>query len=338
MTDKRPIRRDRVLLVAVILVGIILVPLLMRSGGSVPQKESIGEQQSEEGVIQQPSSTVVPELEEPIASEGTEDISAVGERETPRIEEPVEEEQPSDLVLNHVVAAGEQLGYIASRLGVTIKAIMASNRIFSSGGIKEGQLLRVPREGILHSVKSGQTLTDIALTYGATIDEIVETNWITDPSMIYAGEEIVISHPRSLPWENVIHFSQGEEVRFIWPLFGPVVSPFGWRIHPVLGNYHHHNGIDIDVASGTTIYAAAPGKVYFVGEDNGYGTLVVLRHSDGYYTFYGHLSEALVYKGQFVEAGQPIAESGNSGISSGPHLHFEIRNHEFPLDPLRFLS
>ena len=264
MTDKRPIRRDRVLLVAVILVGIILVPLLMRSGGSVPQKESIGEQQSEEGVIQQPSSTMVPELEEPIASEGTEDISAVGDRETPRIEEPVEEEQPSDLVLNHVVAAGEQLGYIASRLGVTIKAVMASNRIFSSGGIKEGQLLRVPREGILHSVKSGQTLTDIALTYGATIDEIVETNWITDPSMIYAGEESVISHPRSLPWENVIQFSQGEEVRFIWPLFGPVVSPFGWRIHLVLGNYHHHNGIDIDVASGTTIYAAAPGKVYFV--------------------------------------------------------------------------
>ena len=337
MTDKRPIRRDRVLLVAVILVGIILFPLLMRSGGSVPQKESVGEQ-SEEGVMQQSSSTVLPEVGEPTASEGTEETSAVEEGETPRIEEPAEEEQPADLVLNHVVAAGEQLGDIASRLGVTIEAIMASNRIFSSGGIREGELLRVPREGILHSIKSGQTLTDISLTYGTTVDEIVEANGITDPSMIYAGEEIIISHPRCLPWENVIHFSQGKEVRFIWPLFGPVVSPFGWRIHPILGNYHHHNGIDIDVAVGTTVYAAAPGKVYFVGEENGYGTLVILEHSDGYYTFYGHLSEVPVYKGQFVEVGQPIAESGNSGISSGPHLHFEIRNHEFPVDPLRFLS
>jgi len=338
VTEKKPIRRDRVLLVAVILLGVILVPLLMRSGGPVAQKESVGEQQSEEGVIQQLSDTVLPGLEEPIAGEGKEETTAVEGREAPRIEESVEEARTTDLVLKYVVATGEQLSKIASRLGVTIGAIMASNRIFSSEEIKEGQLLCVPREGILHSIKSGQTLTDISLTYGTTVDEIVEANGITDPSMIYAGEEIIISHPRSLPWGNVIHFSQGKEVRFIWPLFGPVVSPFGWRIHPILGNYHHHNGIDIDVAVGTTVYAAAPGKVYFVGEENGYGTLVILEHSDGYYTFYGHLSEVPVYKGQFVEVGQPIAESGNSGISSGPHLHFEIRNHEFPVDPLRFLS
>jgi len=321
--------------VAVILVGVILVPLLLRTGDPVPP---VGGHQPDVGMIGQSSNTVAPESEQPVGNEGREEISVVAEEEPPLIEEPVEEAWRTDLVLEHVVAAGEGLDKIASGLGVTVEALMASNHIFSSEGIQKGQLLRVPQEGILHSIKSGQTLTDISLTYGTTVDEIVEANGIVNPSKIYVGDEIIILDAHSWPWDNAVHFSKGNDSLFIWPLFGRVTSPFGWRVHPVLGIHHHHNGIDIDVAVGTTVYAAAPGEVYFVGEDNGYGTLIILEHSDGYYTFYGHLSEVLVYEEQFVEVGQPIAKSGNTGISSGPHLHFEIRNHEFPVDPLRFLS
>ena len=133
-----------------------------------------------------------------------------------------------------------------------------------------------------------------------------------------------------------MHLCRGERL-LPWPLVGEVVSTFGWRVHPVLQFRHHHDGIDIDVPEGTTVVAAAAGLVSFVGEEEGYGTMLVLSHADDYITAYGHLSRVFVYSGQFVEAGQPIAESGNTGISSGPHLHFEVRNREFPIDPMRYL-
>lgn len=257
--------------------------------------------------------------------------------------EPVTEQRvpeapfPTTAILTHTVSEGETLSKIASQLGVSVNQIAASNRIRSPGLLKPGQSLRVPQKGILHLIKAGQTLTDIALTYAVSTEEIMTTNHITNPQLIYAGEEIIIPKDTSSPWEAVVRLSKGKETLFIWPLFGEVISPFGWRVHPVLKHPHHHDGIDIDVPVGTPVHAAAMGRVTFVGEQEGYGTLVILSHAEGYFTAYGHLSKVFVYSGQFVEAGQPIAESGNTGISSGPHLHFEIRNREFPIDPMRYL-
>jgi murein DD-endopeptidase MepM/ murein hydrolase activator NlpD len=108
-------------------------------------------------------------------------------------------------------------------------------------------------------------------------------------------------------------------------------------VHPVLGTRENHDGIDIDVPEGTTVHAAAGGTVTFYGEQEGYGNLMILKHSDGFYTLYGHLQEAITSTGRYVDMGQPIALSGNTGLSSGPHLHFELRNGEFPIDPLRYL-
>ena len=320
MIDKKPIRKDRVLLVIVILLGVILIPILLRSGGPEPPESPLS-------IVEAPPQEA-PSLEEPPMEEPS------------FVEEPlfVELRQEEEFVLlEHAVEEGETLSSIASLLGVSVKQIMASNRIRSPEAIRPGETLRVPKEGILHLIKEGQTLTDISLTYAVPIEEITAANGISDPGMIYAGEEILIPQVVASPWENVIYLSKGEETRFIWPLTGEVVSKFGWRVHPVLGYHHHHNGIDIDVPVGTTVYAAAMGKVTYVGEEEGYGTLVILEHAEGYYTAYGHLSSILVYARQFVEAGQPIAESGNSGISSGPHLHFEVCNREFPVDPLRYL-
>jgi len=190
-------------------------------------------------------------------------------------------------------------------------------------------------EGVVHTIRLGQTLTDIAITYSIPVEAIAKANGITPSDTIYAGERILIPGVTRTFWDDVVKLSKGERSQFIWPLLGEVVSGFGWRTHPVLGIWHHHNGIDIDVPEGTLVHAAAPGEVYFTGEQEGYGTTVILEHPDGYYTIYGHLSVVYVHQGQFVEVGQQIAESGNTGISSGPHLHFEIRNGEFPIDPLR---
>jgi murein DD-endopeptidase MepM/ murein hydrolase activator NlpD len=220
---------------------------------------------------------------------------------------------------------------------VTVGQLEASNRIFDPSSIQPGRVLRTPAKGILHLIKAGQTLADIAATYAVPLKEIVSLNQIADPSLIRAGEELVIPPSVVSPWASVMHLSKGAESRFIWPLLGDVVSPFGWRTHPVLGYRHEHNGIDIDVQEGTTVHAASYGRVVFTGDQEGYGTYVAIAHEDGYITGYGHLSKVLVHKGQFVEAGQAIALSGNTGISNGPHLHFEIRNGPFAIDPARYL-
>jgi murein DD-endopeptidase MepM/ murein hydrolase activator NlpD len=314
--EKKPIRKDRIFLVVLSLVAIILIPILLRSG-------------------QSPKEPVLPEILSPREVESAPETAA--EASPP---EPIDSEElasPSMKILAHTMSEGETLSGIASSLGVTVDQIMASNRIFSSQSIQAGQTLRVPEEGILHLVKKGQTLTDISLTYAVPIGEITSINAITDPGKIYAGQEIIIPHGDAHLWETVIRLSLGRETRFIYPLMGEIVSPFGWRVHPVLGHRHRHNGIDFDVPTGTTVHAAAMGTVYTVGEKEGYGTWIVLEHQEGYYTAYGHLSTVFVNEGQFVETGQPIAESGNSGISSGPHLHFEVRHGEFPIDPLRYL-
>lgn len=316
MIEKKPIRKDRVFLVALSVLAIILIPILLRSGQPV-KDPTLPEILLPGEVEPVPEETAETSLPEPIDSE--------------------EFVSPSMKILEHTMSEGETLSGIASSLGVTVDQIMSSNRIFSSQSIQVGQTLRVPEEGILHLVKKGQTLTDISLTYAVPIGEIISANAITDPGKIYAGQEIIIPHGDAHLWETVIRLSLGKETRFIYPLMGEVVSTFGWRVHPVLGHRHHHNGMDFDVPTGTTVHAAAMGTVYTVGENEGYGTWIVLEHQEGYYTTYGHLSTVFVNKGQFVETGQPIAESGNSGISSGPHLHFEVRHGEFPIDPLRYL-
>ncbi|MEA1871437.1 MAG: M23 family metallopeptidase [Candidatus Bipolaricaulota bacterium] len=324
MTSRKPIRKDRVLIALLVLVGIILIPVLVRSCSSTSQSPT----STTPATVSPPITTVPPHTEEPPSEE------------PPSEEPPITEETPAETppgILTHTVSDGETLTGIAALLGVTTSQIMADNRLLSAGEIVPGERLRIARDGILHLIKEGQTLTDISTTYGVSIDRITIANEITDPSSIFAGEDILIPGATTALWENVIRFSHGQRTRFIWPLEGEVVSEFGWRVHPVLGMRHHHDGIDIDVPTGTIVHAAAAGKVFFIGEQEGYGTTLILKHANEYYTLYGHLSQPLVHVGQFVETGQGIAESGNTGISTGPHLHFEIRNREFPIDPRSYL-
>lgn len=116
-----------------------------------------------------------------------------------------------------------------------------------------------------------------------------------------------------------------------------VSSGFGMRRHPVTKEKKLHRGIDFVVSTGTTVYATAGGTIKTVTQDEGYGKYIVISHSEGFETLYSNLSEQHVEEGALVKQGDKIAESGNTGISTAPHLHYEVRLNETAVDPVDYL-
>lgn len=129
----------------------------------------------------------------------------------------------------------------------------------------------------------------------------------------------------------------GAPAAMSWPVTGPITSPFGWRRAPFGGGSDFHPGLDIGVATGTTVAAAASGTVLMAQWYGGYGNYVLIDHGGGISTGYGHLSRIYVSVGQQVSRGQAIAASGSTGYSTGPHLHFEVRRNGKPVDPAPWL-
>ncbi|HWR42464.1 murein hydrolase activator EnvC family protein [Sporomusa sp.] len=123
----------------------------------------------------------------------------------------------------------------------------------------------------------------------------------------------------------------------MWPASGPITSPFGWRTHPIFGTQRFHSGIDIGADYGDSILAADSGTVIFSGWMGGYGKAVIIDHGGGISTLYAHNSELLVEEGARVQKGQLISRCGSTGYSTGPHLHFEVRENGSPVSPMGYL-
>ena len=125
--------------------------------------------------------------------------------------------------------------------------------------------------------------------------------------------------------------------QMILPTNGSVTSPFGWRTHPVLGTSRFHGGLDLGAEEGTPIIAADSGTVIVSEWYGGYGNAVIIDHGNDITTLYGHCSQLYVSEGQSVKKGQLIAAVGSTGLSTGPHLHFEVRIKGEPTDPVAYL-
>ncbi|MBR0279411.1 MAG: M23 family metallopeptidase, partial [Synergistaceae bacterium] len=125
---------------------------------------------------------------------------------------------------------------------------------------------------------------------------------------------------------------------FRWPVMGRINSPFGWRTHPVTRRRDFHTGIDIKANRNDPIKAAGSGHVVYSGWMGGYGKVLVIEHSNGQSTLYAHCSALLAGKGASVSSGQLVARIGTTGRSTGPHLHFEVRNGSSPVNPIKYLS
>ena len=125
--------------------------------------------------------------------------------------------------------------------------------------------------------------------------------------------------------------------KILWPVkYGKITSKFGNRNHPVLKSVKFHRGVDIAVSVGTPVYSGIKGKVTFAGRKGNYGNLVEIERDDGIKVRYAHLNSIDVVTGQKVSDGEKVAETGNTGMSTGPHLHYEIIIDENPVNPLNF--
>ena len=168
-------------------------------------------------------------------------------------------------------------------------------------------------------------------------------NTLTDLSQLSSqdradAQEIDALQAASAALTDRIRAAQGQSTSattssagLIWPVSGPVTSPFGWRWGRM------HEGIDIGVSYGTPIHAAASGTVIYCGWESGYGNLTVLDHGGNLATAYGHQSSIAVSCGQHVNQGDVIGYVGSTGHSTGPHLHFEVRVNGSPVDPMGYL-
>lgn len=226
----------------------------------------------------------------------------------------------------YTVRANDTLSHIAEMYGVTTNTILWANDIPKATAIQEGQTLVIlPVAGVQHVIKKGDTLSSIAKKYDGDVEEIMSYNQVTTDSDLVVGEKLVV------PGGIV----QAVKAPAVPTKTGGTASALarGWLTSPVPGaiktqGRHGYNGVDLGTAVGTNVRAAAAGEVIISknsGWNGGYGQYIVVRHNNGAQTLYAHLSRNDVGVGQYVNQGQVIGGSGNTGRSTGPHLHFEVR-------------
>lgn len=228
----------------------------------------------------------------------------------------------------YIVRSGDTLSSIAKMFGVSVNTITWANDI-KNGTIKVGQeLVILPISGVRHTVKSGDTLESIAAKYKGDLDDILLYNSMARGTKLALGDVVIIP-------DGVLRVAQSSGVASKPGSSVPVSA--GYYLRPVNGlrsqGLHGHNGIDIAARVGTPIYASADGKVIVArngGYNGGYGSYVVISHGNGTQTLYGHMSRVDVGVGQSVSRGAVIGAVGNTGKSTGPHVHFEVRGAKNP--------
>jgi len=235
------------------------------------------------------------------------------------------------------VQRGDTVSGIAQKFSVSVGAVIASNNISNARRLQEGASLRIPNiDGIPYQVKRGDNLSRIAASFNVPLEIILDINDIKSDT-IRIGETLFIPGGRMNDID--LRLSLGE--LFTFPLQGRrhITSHYGMRRDPFTGVLQFHDGVDFRADTGTPVLAALDGVVSFVGESWLYGKYIIISHSNGYKTLYGHLSVISMKQGDRVARGRKIGESGNTGYSTGPHLHFGILDKNNSLvNPLDLLN
>lgn len=244
-------------------------------------------------------------------------------------------DKPSDGTISlYVVRAGDTVSSIAAMYDVSPNTILAANNLPKGVKLKEGQKLTIlPVTGIKYTIKKGDTLASVAKRYGGNVDEIISRNDI-EAGMLTVGDEIIIPNVDVPTVTEPVRKSKttargtaGNQSSTSGAQIGSYLSPLARYVRTQ--GIHGYNAVDLAAPSGTPIRAAAAGEVVVAkssGWNGGYGSYVVVQHAGGSQTLYAHMSKVTASDGESVGKGDVIGYVGQTGIATGPHLHFEIRN------------
>ncbi len=245
-------------------------------------------------------------------------------------------------IRTYTVKNGDNLSEIASRFGVTVNTILWANDIKSANLVKPGdELLILPVSGLQYTVRPGDTISAIAKKYKADAEEIALFNGLESSSDLVAGSDIIVPGG-ALPSAKATtktSSSATAKAKSSAPATKSLPAISGFFGNPLPGGrvsqgIHGYNGIDIAAPSGTPIYAAAGGSIVVAknndGYNGGYGNYIVIDHGNGTQTLYAHMSSTAV-SGGGVSKGDLLGYVGNTGRSTGNHLHFEVRGAKNPL-------
>jgi LysM repeat protein len=233
-------------------------------------------------------------------------------------------------IVEHVVQEGENVGTISRKYGLQVVTILSANNLSARSIIRPGQKLKIlPTDGIVYTVKRGDTLVSIASKYKSDAEKILEFNNMRDAGHLSIGQDLILPGgkvpPPPAPKRTTITsnlrqvFTPADDsgtTRLLWPTAARRITQYY--------NYSHR-GADIAGPVGTPIYAADDGVVTFSGwNSGGYGYMIIVDHGNGLYTRYAHGSRNLSKKGDVVKRGDVIQLMGSTGRSTGPHIHFEV--------------
>jgi murein DD-endopeptidase MepM/ murein hydrolase activator NlpD len=237
-------------------------------------------------------------------------------------------------VREYTLKPGDTLSELAVRFDLNMGTLISFNRISDVRRMEAGDTYRIPnRDGILYTVRRGDSLSEIAARHDTTVNGILDANDLAS-STIRVNQTLFVPGAEMDPVE--VKLILGE--LFAYPAQGRYTSGFGMRDDPFTGVRRFHNGIDIANEVGAPVTAAMGGTVAHVGNQLGnYGKFLIMKHPKGYQTLYAHLHSVEVSKGTYLSQGERLGTLGNTGRSTGPHVHFSIIENGSFVDPLDYL-
>ncbi|MGQ9616597.1 MAG: peptidoglycan DD-metalloendopeptidase family protein [Spirochaetota bacterium] len=240
---------------------------------------------------------------------------------------------PTLNIRTYTLKKGDSLFSVARTFNVSIDTVISANDIKNAYYLQVGTKLQIPDiSGIFYTVKKNDSLYGIGSKYNISVNRIADFNDL-DSHVIHTGQRLFIPGASLPDWER----AQALGNLFITPVKGILTSRMGFRTDPFTGRWAYHSGIDIANAPGSPVHAVRYGSVVYAGYKGNFGRTVIIQHPEGYESLYAHLERIQVKKGQIVKQASIIGTLGNSGRSTGPHLHFEIHQKNKILDPLKVI-
>ncbi|OQA97031.1 MAG: Murein DD-endopeptidase MepM [Spirochaetes bacterium ADurb.Bin218] len=244
-----------------------------------------------------------------------------------------ESELPELKFYRYKVKKGENFWVVLSRCSMDMDTLMSVNNLTSPFEVTAGTTLYIPNmRGVIVATEKKKDIIDMLATEGIDMKYIKHVNgdYFWNKKFVFVPNGKISAIERAL-FLGKAFLSPLKELR--------TTSGFGSRRDPFDSKRtEFHKGIDLGCAVGTKVHAARSGRIVFCGYMDGYGNLVVIEHEFGYQSYYGHLSTIKVKLGDYVKTGELIAFSGNTGRSTGPHLHFEIKKNGNSLNPAIFIK